>query len=131
MNWLAIIVATIASFGMGSLWYGPLFGKSWMKELNFTETDIKNTNMGKVFGTTFALTFVYCCILALTMMISERSGMADGFKHGVLISLGFVVTTFGINYLYSKKTFKLFLIDVGYYIVISCLMGAIIGAWGL
>src|SRR5216117_550063 len=30
MNWVAIIVATVAAMVIGFLWYGPVFGKSWM-----------------------------------------------------------------------------------------------------
>ena len=30
LNWWAILVATVAAFALGGLWYGPLFGKPWM-----------------------------------------------------------------------------------------------------
>jgi len=35
INITAIIVATIANFILGFLWYTPLFGKAWAKEMNF------------------------------------------------------------------------------------------------
>ena len=31
LNWLAVLLATLAGFATGGLWYGPLFGKAWMK----------------------------------------------------------------------------------------------------
>ena len=40
LNYWAIVVATVASFALGGLWYGPLFGKSWLLALGKTEEDI-------------------------------------------------------------------------------------------
>jgi hypothetical protein len=31
----AIIVATVANFILGFLWYTPLFGKAWAKEMGY------------------------------------------------------------------------------------------------
>lgn len=51
MNWLAIIVAALANFLLGGLWYSPiLFGKRWQKENNLSDEDLKNTNQLRVFG---------------------------------------------------------------------------------
>lgn len=36
INWLAILAAA-SSLVIGFLWYGPLFGKAWMKESGMTE----------------------------------------------------------------------------------------------
>ena len=37
INYLAVIVAAIVGFSIGSLWYGPLFGKTWNREVGFRE----------------------------------------------------------------------------------------------
>lgn len=37
LNWLAILVAVIASFLVGGLWYGPLFGGAWKREMGVPE----------------------------------------------------------------------------------------------
>jgi len=36
VNYLAVFIATIASFVFGWLWYGPLFGKAWMRMMGYT-----------------------------------------------------------------------------------------------
>jgi hypothetical protein len=33
LNWFAISVAVVANIIIGFLWYGPLFGNAWMKEM--------------------------------------------------------------------------------------------------
>jgi len=41
LNYLAIIAAAIASMLIGWLWYGPLFGKQWMKLAGLKKSDMK------------------------------------------------------------------------------------------
>jgi Protein of unknown function (DUF1761) len=40
VNWLAVLVAVVAAFIFGWLWYGPLFGKKWAALMKFP-TDMK------------------------------------------------------------------------------------------
>jgi len=47
----------------------------------------------------------------------------------VVLCLGFVATSFGVNFLFSRKPLKLYFIDVGYMVVSFFVMGVIIGAW--
>ncbi|MGC9355126.1 MAG: DUF1761 domain-containing protein, partial [Mariniphaga sp.] len=45
INYLAVIVAALSSFMVGWIWYGPLFGKSWMKLHGFTEEELKEGSL--------------------------------------------------------------------------------------
>ena len=58
INWLAVGAATLVGFVIGFLWYGPLFGKVWMKEAGLTEEDVQNGNMAKIFGLTAVFQFI-------------------------------------------------------------------------
>lgn len=31
LNWLAIGVLTVTHFALGAIWFGPIFGKIWMR----------------------------------------------------------------------------------------------------
>ena len=44
INHLAVITAAICSFVLGGIWYGPLFGRAWMKEVGVTEDQLKAGN---------------------------------------------------------------------------------------
>lgn len=131
LNWLAILIATFAAFVVGYFWYGPiLFGKIWQQENGLTDEKLKQSNMGQIYGSALGLTFVFCVLLALNMITSDKSGMADGIKHGIYVGVGFVSTSLGINYLFARKSFRLFLIDAGYFVVTAAIMGGILGSWG-
>ena len=39
INYWAVVVAALSAFVVGWMWYGPLFGKSWMELNGFTDRD--------------------------------------------------------------------------------------------
>lgn len=128
LNFLAIVVATFASFAIGSVWYSPiLFGRSWMKENNFTDDDLKNSNMLKLYAFTFILAFIMA--LNLAFFLGEGSGIVWGLIAGGLVGVGWISTAIGIVYLFEGKSLKLFLINSGYQSVTLIVMEGIIGAW--
>ncbi|MFB6340331.1 DUF1761 domain-containing protein [Saccharicrinis sp. FJH62] len=128
INWLSVIVSTIIAFAIGAVWYSPLLvGNAWQKEINLSNDDLKNTNMALVFGPAFVLTFIGAIILEL--LIGRQSTLAEGLITGLIVSIGFITTALGINYLFARHSLKLFFIDSGYFIIFFAVMGMILGAW--
>lgn len=126
INWLAIIVATLATFVLGSIWYGPLFGKRWMAENGFTEEELKNANMAKILGISFVLEFIMSVNLAFFLNgLSVQEGLLYGFATG----FGWVAMALGVNYLFARKSFMLWFIDGVYFVICFTIMGAILTAW--
>ena len=128
INWLSVIVAALAAFGIGGFWYSPLmFSKVWQKELKISDEDIKNANMGMIFGLAFILNLIAATVL--DMFIGRESSLISGMLSGLIVSVAWIGTALGINYLFGRKSFKLFLIDSGYFVSFFIVMGAILGAW--
>ncbi len=128
INWLSVVVATLAAFAIGALWYSPvLFGNLWQKELGISREEIEGANMPLIFGTTFVLNFI--AALVLEMFLGKEASITAGFAAGLLVGIAWVATAIGTNYLFARKSFKLFLIDAGYFIVFYPVMGMILGAW--
>lgn len=129
MNWFAIPIAALAGFVVGGLWYGPLFGKAWMKERKLTEVDLTRGNMALIYGTTFLLSIVSALFLGHWL----AHFAPDAFRTMMLatgIALGFIIPAIGINYLFSRASLKLFLIDAGYWLVFYAAMGGVFVALG-
>lgn len=78
---------------------------------------------------TFVLNFVIAIAMALLMALTNTETIVGGAKLGLLVGAGFSATTLGINYLYAKRSFKLFLIDAGYHILGISLIGALLAVW--
>ena len=133
INYLAVFVAAITSFALGSIWYSPaLFSKTWQKELGFTEEYIKEGHMGKIFGSAFVLMLLMA--LGMAMLVQghrppEEINWLQGLYHGLYVGFFFVATSYGVNMLFQRRSLTLWAIDSFYQIACLAIMGAILGAW--
>ena len=128
INWLAVVVATFVAFALGGLWYSKaLFGNTWLEEVGLTEEAINNANMAKTFGGTFVLQLLATIALATTL--GADSTWMDGLQNGLLISVLWIATAYGITYLFEQRSMRLFFINAGYYVVLFAISGSILGAW--
>ena len=123
------IGAALVGFLIGGLWYGPLFGKAWQREIGLSDDEIKSGNMAKIFGITFLFS-----ILSAVFLGHLLSHFDTDFQRTMMISIGiaigFVAPAIGTNYLYGRKSGKLFAIDAGYWIAFYAAMGLVFGLLG-
>ena len=127
-NIWAVLSAALSGFILGGLWYSPaLFGRMWQREAGVTDEQMKNANMGLIFG----LAFVLCAVASLVfaLFLGPRPPLALGLGAGFAAGLCWVSASFGINYLFERKTLKLFLINAGYHTVQFTLIGLILALW--
>jgi len=127
INLLSVIVATLSSFLIGGIWYGPLFGKAWMKEFNFSEEDLKKRSIPKTFG--FSILLAFIAAINLEMFIGSEADFTFGTMAGFLAGIGWVATFLGILYLFEMQSLKAYFINAGYCIISLTIMGAVLGAW--
>ena len=128
INWLAVVVSTVAAFGLGGLWYSnTLFGKTWLQEVGLTEEAVNSANMPRTFGTTFVLQFL--AVTTLAALIGTEGSWLSGLQTGLVVSVFWVATAYGITYLFEQRSLRLFLINAGYNVVLFTIVGTIIGAW--
>jgi hypothetical protein len=128
LNWMAVVAAAVSSFVLGGLWYGPIFGKAWQQQLGLSDEKIAASNPAFIFGLAFVLTLVVATALAaLLNVLMPEANVVAGLLIGVEISMVFVVSAFGINYLFARHSMALFGIDAGYMVLMFALMGAILG----
>lgn len=128
LNYWAVLVAAIASFFLGGLWYSPvLFYKPWMRAAGLNEEQLRQGNMAKIFGVSMVFQLIAAFVLA--MFIGVELDAAIGAVVGSMVGLAWVATAFGVVYLFERRPLALLLINGGYNVVTYTLMGAILGAW--
>jgi hypothetical protein len=128
VNYLAVIAAAIATFALGGLWYSPaLFGKAWQREAGVTEEKMKTANMALIFGLTFVLSLIAAWVFAL--FLGPRPPMALGLGAGFSAGLCWVAASLGINYLFERKSLKLWLINGGYHTLQFTIIGLTLALW--
>ena len=125
VNWIAIIAAAAASFLLGGLWYSPmLFGKAWQREAGLSDEQLKQGNMAKIFGLSFVLALLAAWNFA--NFLGPRPNLLFGAGVGASAGLLWVAGSFGINYLFERKSLKLFLINGGYHTVQFAIIGLVL-----
>jgi len=133
VNILAVIVAAIASFVLGMLWFSPvLFGKAWMKEMGITAEKIeasKKKGMAKEMIVAVINAIVAAYVLAYFLGIAALAGVGSPITIAILIWLGFMATIFVDGVLWEEKSMRLFAIQSGNRLAAVILMTLIVGLW--
>ncbi len=126
MNWFAVIAAALSSFVLGGLWYGTIFAKPWQRAAGLSDEQVKGGNKAAIFGGSFVLALFAAAMFAYFLGNDEDA--VSGLLYGLGGGLGFVATSFGINYLFERKNLALFAINGGYHTLQFTLIGLIVGA---
>lgn len=125
-NWLQAAVAAVSSFVIGFIWYHKaVFGKIWMADTGMTEEKARQGNMPLSFG----LSFVVMLVTAVYLSQWAGAGAEMAIKMALQIGIFFVITFKATHYLFNQKSFRLWLIDSLYDLVVLAVMGLIIGVW--
>src|SRR5687767_4576390 len=90
INYVAVFAAAVAGMVIGSLWYGPLFGKPWKELMGFTPEKMaaaKKQGMEKTYALAFLGLLLMSYALAHSIVFAEAylktSGAASGVQAGV------------------------------------------------
>ena len=127
INWWAVIVSTISAFVLGGIWYAPrVFGNTWLRESG-VDISHKKSNSVMVFSSAFVLALI--AAIAFAYLIGARASLGYAISVGLIVGIGWIATSFGVNYLFAQRSLKLFLIDAGYHAVQFLLYGIIFGLW--
>ena len=131
MNWLAVLVAAVAYFMLGALWYSKaLFGNLWIKStgIDMSNPDAKK-GVGGIMAFTFLLELLTCIALGILINRLMLTGVMSGVKLGLFTGFFFSTIGIAISYLYQSKPTVLTVIDGGYHIVGSVIAAIIMCMW--
>lgn len=129
---IAVVVATIAAFMVGFLWYSPaLFGGLWMQAHGYTPEHMEaaKSTLGRTYGISFVCQLVMAVVLSELLYRTSTVGAAGGAGLGFLAWLGFAATIGLTANLFAEAPLVLYGIDTGYQLVYLVVMSAILGAW--
>lgn len=128
-NYPAVIVAAVAYWVLGAIWYGVLFGKSWMVLEHMTEEQARSMNPVLPYVISFLLNLLIAYSLAQICVWRNADTVGRGASVGVLLWIGFVGPITYTTYMYEMRPKELFAINEFYPLAGLVLMGAILGAW--
>jgi hypothetical protein len=119
---VATLVATVAGFVLGALWYGPLFGTAWMAARGVSGDELqRRVNPGVAYGVTFVLGLVASFVFG--MFLGPHPSLALGLGAGASAGVCWVATALATNYLFEGRPASLSFINGGFHAVRFTLIG--------
>jgi len=110
-----ILIATVASFIFGFIWYSPgVFGKKWMKLSGIKQANSKKAKkgMGGKMVASLIGTFVTTFIISIFVTALKIGSVSLAIKFGFIAWLGFIGSTVQLgDILWNEKPIGLFLLN--------------------
>ena len=128
-NYLAVIVAAIAYWLLGAIWYGVVFGEAWMALEHMTEERARSMNPVLPYVITLLLNLLIAYALAQICIWRNADTLGRGASVGVLLWIGFVGPVTFTTYMYEMRPKELYAINQFFPLAGFVLMGAILGGW--
>jgi hypothetical protein len=137
INMVAILIAVVANFVLGFLWYTPLFGKAWAKEMGF-DLSQKPPASAMIKGMVFMVigNFLMAWVFAHNMAAwdpaswdkgpSPMSPSQNALMAAIFTWLGFFVPIDLNTVSWEMKSWKLFFINTSYHFLSLLVVAMII-----
>lgn len=143
INWLAVFVASLSTFAIGAIWFGPkTFYPRWIRalgrEVPTERIEMKGSETFAMFFGTYLGGFAQAATLGFVIAIARSQGAVDalsGAGFGFLLAVGVGAAASLGHRLFGQANFKVFqgfkvwAIEVGADVLALTIAGAIIGAW--
>ena len=129
MNWVAVICAALAFWVLGAIWYSVLFGKMWAAALQQHGIKLERGGMAPKLSGTFVGNLVAAIVMERLIQRIGVVHVIGGLRLGLGVGVGFSASAITMAYLWQQQPFKVWLIDVIYYVLGAVLLGVILAGW--
>lgn len=136
INWVAILLGTLAIFIINAIWFGPkTFYPVWWKALGKEvpgpeDQDTSPKTMLRLFGGSFAAALAQAMVLTFAISVASQDSHF-GVVTGGIYGFAFGVVAAGASLahrLFGQQGFKVWIIEVGADVVALVAAGLIIAA---
>ena len=138
MNYLAVVIAAVAAWLAGAVWYGVL-AKPWVaaQGLTMQEFEARRAAMRGSAASYAPFIIAFVAELVMAWMLAGLLGhmgavtLRNGVISAAFVWVGFVLTTMAVNYAFGSRGIKLYAIDAGHWLLVLLVEGAVLGAMGV
>ena len=129
-NYRAILVAAIVCFLFEMAWYS-YFLLAWLDGIGHNQQWL--TLVGGNFGLQSITAFLCEAVIAAAIsFITQLTGphtVIRGIRVAALLWFAFVLTTWATENVIEVRTYRIFAINTGFWLIGMIIMGAIVGGW--
>jgi hypothetical protein len=128
LNWLAVVVATVAWFAFSAIWYSvPPLSNAWQRAAKVTPGE--GPPLAMILIPTFVGYFVTTVVIALLARAIGATDYVDGIALGVALGVGFGVIGAFISQIYEQKGGSYWLINGVNAIIAYSIVAVIVTLW--
>lgn len=128
INWWALLAAALVNIAVGSLWYSRLgFGKPWAHLTGRRPGEMANGRLA--YAVTVAASLLQAWILVHFVRYGGALSFVRGAEIGFFLWLGFVALTSVIHQVFEGRSWRLWQINAGYFLVVLIINGGLLAAW--
>jgi len=133
VNWLAVVLATVSSMVVGSVWYARgVFGNKWIKLAKIDTKKMQGKGAGKAIVVTLFVSFLTAFVLAHVTFLAHNyfgdSFLQDSFSTAFWVWAGFIAARFITHDAFEGRPMALTCMNVAHEFVTIMVMALIIGA---
>ena len=133
INYWAVILATLSSMVVGTIWYTPkVFGNYWMKKAGITPSGKASDAVGPIV-TTALMAFLWSCALAGAAYIAwqfyEGGFLGATIVTAIVLWAGFTAARFITHDAFDNRPSGLTMLNIAHELVTLVVMAIIIGVW--
>ena len=137
INIPAVLVAVVANFIIGFLWYTALFAKAWTKEMNY-DPNMRPDKKTMIKGMVLMVigNFLFAWVLAFYLAgwkyipgADEMSPLVMGVNSALSVWIGFFAPVHLSRVVWERHSWKLFFINSGYHLVATIVVAIILSYW--
>lgn len=129
LNWMAILVATVAWFVFSAIWYSvPPLSKAW-QEASKVDMTTDGPPLALLFIPTFIGYFVTTVVIALIARGIGATEVLDGVWLGVALGVGFGVVGALVSQIYEQKGSYYWLLNGINAIIAYVIVALIVTVW--
>lgn len=133
INYIAVLLATLSSMVVGSIWYTPkVFGNYWMKLSGVTPSGNGKDAILPI-AVTLVVSFITAWVLAGAAFIANvfygGSFLVSTLITAVILWAGFTAARFITHDAFDKRPASLTVLNLAHELVTVLVMAVIIGVW--
>jgi Protein of unknown function (DUF1761) len=133
INYLAVLVALIASMAIGFVFYHPaVFGRRWMKLVGHTDETVQGGS-ALVYPVVIVASFITAWVLAGTTYLAYEfyagSFLVSALVTGWILWLGFTVARMLVHDIFDTRSLKITALTALNEFITITVMALIIGLW--
>lgn len=125
VNYVAVLVAAVVSMVFGFLWYGPLFGKTWIRLMGVKEMGNKS-QMPRNYFILFVSSLVTAYVIADFIALTRMSTLTGVLGLAAWAWLGFQATLMIGSVLWEGKSWNLYCLNAAYWLVNLLVIAAVL-----